>query len=139
MGALDDERYQDGDHTAVREPVAGQHRPPAPMPSYAHHQQNPQQQYPPQQQYGYGPRQGYRYGGPSSWGTRPRREYPIETKPFFLTSEFVGSSRHRGDRDHRGLVGRVRRVAGVDLDHRNLGQLHDQPRDRQVRHPLALH
>ena len=22
---------------------------------------------------------------------RPRREYPIETKPFFLTSEFVGS------------------------------------------------
>ena len=92
MSALDDERYQDGDHTAVREPVAGQHRPPAPMPSYAHHQQNPQQQYPPQQQYGYGPRQGYGYGGPSSWGTRPRREYPIETKPFFLTSEFVGSS-----------------------------------------------
>ena len=48
-----------------------------------------QQQYPPQ--YGYGPPQGYGYGGPSSWGIRPRREYPIETKPFFLTSEFVGS------------------------------------------------
>jgi hypothetical protein len=29
----------------------------------------------------------YGYG---QW-TRPRRQYPIETKPFFLTSEFVGS------------------------------------------------
>ena len=74
----EDDRYQDGDHTAVREPVAGQ-------------QQQPyrQQQYPPQ--YGYGPPQGYGQGGTSSWGMRPRREYPIETKPFFLTSEFVGS------------------------------------------------
>lgn len=48
------------------------------MPSSAQHQ--------------YGPPQGYGYGGPSSWGARPRREYPIETKPFFLTSEFVGSA-----------------------------------------------
>ena len=90
MSAYNDERYQDGEHTAVREPVAGQHQPPAPTPSYAQHQ-HPQQQYPAQQQFGYGPPQGYGYGGPSSWGTRPRREYPIETKPFFLTSEFVGS------------------------------------------------
>ncbi len=60
------------------------------MPSYV--QQQPyqqQQQYPPQ--YGYGPPQGYGHGGTSSWSMRPRREYPIETKPFFLTSEFVGS------------------------------------------------
>jgi hypothetical protein len=85
-----DDRYQDGDHTAVREPVAGQQQQPAPMPPYV--QQQPyqqQQQYPPQ--YGYGPPQGYGHGGTSSWGMRPRREYPIETKPFFLTSEFVGS------------------------------------------------
>lgn len=39
------------------------------------------QQYPPQP-YGYG-------AGP--WAMRPRRIYPIETKPFFLTSEFVAS------------------------------------------------
>ena len=83
-----DDRYQDGDHTAVREPVAGQQQRPAPMPSYV--QQEPhQQQYPPA--YGYGPPHGYGIGGTSSWGMRPRREYPIETKPFFLTSEFVGS------------------------------------------------
>ena len=37
------------------------------------------------QPYGYGPGQQY---GP--W-MRPRRQYPIETKPFFLTSEFVGA------------------------------------------------
>ncbi|MFL5927995.1 MAG: hypothetical protein ACJ77E_13795 [Gaiellaceae bacterium] len=30
---------------------------------------------------------GYGYGGP--FGMRPRRNYPIETKPFFLTSEFA--------------------------------------------------
>jgi hypothetical protein len=87
-----DDRYQDGDHTAVREPVAGQQQQPAPMPSYVQqepHQQPHQQQYPPA--YGYGPPQGYGFGGTSSWGMRPRREYPIETKPFFLTSEFVGS------------------------------------------------
>jgi hypothetical protein len=39
--------------------------------------QLPYQAYPP---YGYG-----------HWGMRPRRVYPIETKPFFLTSEFVGA------------------------------------------------
>ena len=43
--------------------------------------------YPPQHQapmppYGYGMQQ---------WEMRPRRVYPIETKPFFLTSEFVGA------------------------------------------------
>ncbi|MDX6512553.1 MAG: hypothetical protein QOE36_2057 [Gaiellaceae bacterium] len=32
--------------------------------------------------YGYGPPMGGGYG-------RPRRNYPIETKPFFLTSEFA--------------------------------------------------
>ncbi len=91
MSAFQDDQYQDGDRTAVREPVAGQQQQPAPMPPYAQHQPYPQHPYPPQQQYGYGPPQGYGYGGPSSWGMRPRREYPIETKPFFLTSEFVGS------------------------------------------------
>src|SRR3954451_9687161 len=30
---------------------------------------------------------GYAYGG--AFGMRPRRSYPIETKPFFLTSEFA--------------------------------------------------
>jgi hypothetical protein len=44
----------------------------------------------------------YPYGGPAphhlappygygQWEMRPRRIYPIETKPFFLTSEFVGA------------------------------------------------
>jgi hypothetical protein len=37
------------------------------------------QQYPPV--YGYGP--------PRNWG---RPQYPIETKPFYLTSEFVGAA-----------------------------------------------
>ena len=32
--------------------------------------------------------QGYQQ--PQQW-QRPRRSYPIETKPFFLTSEFVGA------------------------------------------------
>ena len=31
----------------------------------------------------------YAYG--MHWEMRPRRVYPIETKPFFLTSEFVGA------------------------------------------------
>ena len=79
MSTTNDERYQDGQHTAVREPVTGRQAP-APMQTYAQHQP---------QGYAYGPPQGY--GGPTSWGMRPRREYPIETKPFFLTSEFVGS------------------------------------------------
>ena len=91
MSGFQDERYQDGDHTAVREPGAGQPPSPAPMPSYAQQQPYPQHHYPPQPSYGYGSPQGYGYGGASSWGARPRREYPIETKPFFLTSEFVGS------------------------------------------------
>ena len=46
----------------------------------------PQQQapsYPQQMQH-----QGYQQ--PQQW-QRPRRNYPIETKPFFLTSEFVGA------------------------------------------------
>jgi hypothetical protein len=33
------------------------------------------------------PPAGYGYGSP--FGMRPRRNYPIETKPFFLTSEFA--------------------------------------------------
>jgi hypothetical protein len=88
LSSFQDDRYQDGGHTAVREPVAGQQQQPSPMPPYAQHQ--PQHQYPPQP-HGYGPPQGYGYGGMSPWGMKPRREYPIETKPFFLTSEFVGS------------------------------------------------
>ena len=31
------------------------------------------------------------YGYAPQWEMRPRRVYPIETKPFFLTSEFVGA------------------------------------------------
>ncbi len=43
----------------------------------------PQQHYQPVPQgYGY----GYGWGGP-----RLRRQYPIETKPFFLTSEFAAA------------------------------------------------
>lgn len=44
-------------------------------------------------QYGYeqgNPSHGYGYG-PPPWAMRLRRQYPIETKPFFLTSEFVGA------------------------------------------------
>ena len=46
------------------------------------------QAYPPQpyQQPQYQQPYGYGYGPP-----RLRRQYPIETKPFFLTSEFVGA------------------------------------------------
>ena len=93
MSNFQDDRYEDGDHTVVREPLAGQQQQPAPMPSYVQQQQQQQpyqqQQYAPP--YGYGPPQGFGHGGTSSWGIRSRREYPIETKPFFLTSEFVGS------------------------------------------------
>jgi hypothetical protein len=85
--STNEDRYQDGDRTSVREPVAGQMHQPAPMPQYMQ-QPYPQHQYPPQY---YGPPQGYGHYGPSPWSGRPRREYPIETKPFFLTSEFVGS------------------------------------------------
>jgi hypothetical protein len=94
LSNIQDDRYQDGDHTAVREPVTGQQRQPgsmpSPMPHYVQHQPYQQPGYPPQS-FGYGQPQGYGYGGPSAWAMRPRREYPIETKPFFLTSEFVGS------------------------------------------------
>ena len=31
------------------------------------------------------------HGYQQQWVMRPRRVYPIETKPFFLTSEFVGA------------------------------------------------
>ena len=37
----------------------------------------------------WGPPQGY--GMHQQWQMRQRRVYPIETKPFFLTSEFVGA------------------------------------------------
>ena len=37
----------------------------------------------------YRPAPPYGYG--QQWEMRPRRIYPIETKPFFLTSEFVGA------------------------------------------------
>jgi len=33
----------------------------------------------------------YGFGMQQQWQMRPRRVYPIETKPFFLTSEFVGA------------------------------------------------
>jgi hypothetical protein len=37
--------------------------------------------------------QPYGYGyGPQPWAMRPRRQYPIETKPFFLTSEFAAAA-----------------------------------------------
>ena len=45
----------------------------------------PPQQHAPMQQMPVHP--GYGYGSPL--GMRPRRNYPIETKPFFLTSEFA--------------------------------------------------
>ena len=41
----------------------------------------PGPQHYPQPPYGYGP----------AWGMRVRPSYPIETKPFYLTSEFVAS------------------------------------------------
>jgi hypothetical protein len=62
-----------------REPLA------APGPTATQHY-TPPQPYP--QQYGHQYQQPhvYGYGMP-----RMRRQYPIETKPFFLTSEFVGA------------------------------------------------
>jgi hypothetical protein len=39
----------------------------------------------------YPARPGPLYGYSQHWEMRPRRIYPIETKPFFLTSEFVGA------------------------------------------------
>ena len=61
------------DETAVRAAV--------PQPPQWHQAMPPQPMYPPQ---------GYGYG-PPPWAMRARRQYPIETKPFFLTSEFVGA------------------------------------------------
>ena len=50
---------------------------------------SPQHYQPPyQQQHSQPYQQPYGYAG---YGMRPRRQYPIETKPFFLTSEFVGA------------------------------------------------
>lgn len=60
------------DETAVRQPMP---QPPLQQP-YQYGQPHPQQDY------------GY---GPPPWAMRMRRQYPIETKPFFLTSEFVGA------------------------------------------------
>jgi hypothetical protein len=59
------------DETAVRQPI----------PLQQPHQYGYEQPY---------QQQGYGYGAPP-WAMRVRRQYPIETKPFFLTSEFVGS------------------------------------------------
>jgi hypothetical protein len=91
VSGYEDDRYSDGDHTAVREPVPGQQSGPGPMPAYMQQPQQQQQQPYGYGQQGYGQMQSYGYGGPSSWGMRPRRQFPIETKPFFLTSEFVGA------------------------------------------------
>lgn len=91
MSGYEEDRFRDGDQTSVREPVAGQQSGPGPMPAYMQQQSYPQQSYGYGQPHGYGQQQGYGYGGPSSWGMRPRRQFPIETKPFFLTSEFVGA------------------------------------------------
>jgi len=57
--------YDDGSHTMTGPPSV----------------QMQQQQMPMQTPYGYG----------APYGMRPRRNYPIETKPFFLTSEFAVS------------------------------------------------
>ena len=51
------------------------------------------------------------YGYGTQWEMRPRRVYPIETKPFFLTSEFVGAVLAiAGIANHCGLVRRLRRT-----------------------------
>src|SRR4051812_2262971 len=55
--------YDDGYQTTQTPPTAQMHQQMPPVP------------------------QGYGYGSP--YGMRPRRSYPIETKPFFLTSEFA--------------------------------------------------
>jgi hypothetical protein len=48
--------------------------------------QGPPPQYPPQHYYGQ-----QMYGGVGMRMSRLRRQYPIETKPFFLTSEFAAA------------------------------------------------
>ena len=84
------------------------------------------------------PQQMPPYGYQQQWVMRPKRVYPIETKPFFLTSEFVGSVLAiLGIAITAAVLGRLRRLARLDPDHRDRGRLHDQPRDRQVGDPLA--
>lgn len=46
----------------------------------------------PQHAPGYGGQPVSPYGYQQQWVMRPRRVYPIETKPFFLTSEFVAAA-----------------------------------------------
>lgn len=69
--------YEDGQRTGQDAPLSRD-----PGGSTATHMYPPSgaQQGPPAP-YGYGPQ----------WQMRPRRVYPIETKPFFLTSEFVAA------------------------------------------------
>ena len=81
-------RTRDEDPTAVHQPYQ--------PPPHQQHQQYPYQQghpgqwgSPSPQQYGYGGHPGY--GSQFGPWMRPRRQFPIETKPFFLTSEFVGA------------------------------------------------
>lgn len=102
-GASNDPLYREGGGLAHdEEPTAVQQQ------QQQRHsaQQWPQQGFGPQQfsQHGHGHPNSY-YGGqppfsqPFGYGyqqqhdqwMRPRRQYPIETKPFFLTSEFVGA------------------------------------------------
>jgi hypothetical protein len=55
-------------------------------------QQQPQQHMPPPMQYGYPPQaSGWGLGYPGGWNRGIGRRGSIETKPFFLTSEFVVS------------------------------------------------
>jgi hypothetical protein len=77
--------------TAVQQPYQ-QHQPgPHPRPHLGgpQHQGYGQSGYGGQGQF----QQPYGYGHPQQYAPwmRPRRQYPIETKPFFLTSEFVGA------------------------------------------------
>ena len=83
------------------------------------------------------PQQMPPYGYQQQWVMRPKRVYPIETKPFFLTSEFVARCSRSRHRDHRRFIGCVRGLARLDPDHGDHGRLHDQPRHRQVGNPLA--
>jgi hypothetical protein len=94
----DDPLYRDGGGAggaATEEPTSVQQ----PYQQGAQHGFGQQQQW---GQPGHGPshyggpapyQQHYGYGYPQQYGQwmRPRRQYPIETKPFFLTSEFVGA------------------------------------------------
>jgi hypothetical protein len=81
--------YDDRDTAITRDPMQGQHQGTGTM-----HQQMPQQ-HQQQQPYGYG--YGYGYGGAygrpygGSYGLGMRRGGWSETKPFFMTSEFLGT------------------------------------------------